>query len=340
MIKNISILLIALLTQVILAQKPQKIGYIDREYILENVPAYKSAQSKLDAKISQWNSSLNQLKNKIDGMRLTLSNEKALLTPDLILEREEDIAFQEEAFKQKQEDLFGTSGDLFMLRKQLVKPIQDLIFNAVQEIVKSKKYDIIFDKSSNDMVMLYSNPKYDVSELVLQKIVKGRKKIENEKKKSDRELAQEKKKKELASKAAERKTNKERLQERIRKQKEDRDAKRAAAIKANEEKRAKRIAEAKAKREALKNKGAEKNQTKKGPEIPKAKPEDKTKVEEKVKEESNKVKTQAELRAEKRKKLLERIQKNKMKKDSITKANAEKRRQKLEDLKKRKSENN
>ena len=95
MIKKISILLVVLITQVTFAQKAQKTGYIDTEYILENVPEYKAAQSKLDSKIKKWNTELTKLKSEIESLKLTLVNEKALLTSDIIEERNEDIDIKE-----------------------------------------------------------------------------------------------------------------------------------------------------------------------------------------------------------------------------------------------------
>ncbi|MDZ7615301.1 MAG: OmpH family outer membrane protein [Flavobacteriaceae bacterium] len=107
-------------------------------------------------------------------METDLTNEKALLTPAMINEREEDIDIKKKELKRLQEGYFGPTGDLFQMRKQFVKPVQDQVFNAIQTIAETKKYDFIFDKSS-DLIMLYSNSNFDVSELVLNSIVKDRK---------------------------------------------------------------------------------------------------------------------------------------------------------------------
>jgi len=353
MIKKISILVVLFLTQITFAQKAQKVGYIDSEYILENVPEYKTAQSKLDSKINNWNTSLNKLKSNIETMKLTLSNERPLLTSDLIAEREEDISIKEEELKVQQEAYFGTSGDLFMLKKQLVQPIQDQVFNAIQEISKAKKYDIIFDKSNDDVVMLYTNPKFDVSELVLQKIVKGRKKKENEKKKTDNQIAREKKKAVIKTKAEERKTKQEQLRERIKKQNEAKAAKREALKKAAAERRAKKISDAQARREALKNKGKKintdvtpnKKETQKVVEKKDVVKKEltngvKNKVEdEKVENIIDKkppVKTKAQIREEKRKVLADRLKAKQVKKDSLKKVAAEKHAKKLAEIEERK----
>ena len=107
-------------------------------------------------------------------MQTDLSNEKALLTADLIAEKEEDIIIKQLELKKTEEEYFSSNGSLFLLRKQLVTPIQDQVYNALQEIARARKYDFVFDKSS-DLIMLYSNKANDISELVLRSIVKGEK---------------------------------------------------------------------------------------------------------------------------------------------------------------------
>ena len=156
------------------AQKPQRVAYIDMNYILENVPDYVNAQSQLDSKVQSWQKKLDVLSSEIEQMNTDLSNEKTLLTKDLISEREEDIAIKQEELSRLQQAYFGPTGDLFQMRKQLVKPVQDQVYNAIQDIAGKKRYDFVFDKSS-DLILLYSNSKYDISELVLNAIVKNRK---------------------------------------------------------------------------------------------------------------------------------------------------------------------
>ena len=156
------------------AQKPQRVAYIDMNYILENVPEYVNAQSQLDTKVKSWQKKLDVLLGEIEQMNTDLSNEKTLLTKDLISEREEDIAIKQQELSRLQQAYFGPTGDLFQMRKQLVKPVQDQVYNAIQDIAGKKRYDFVFDKSS-DLILLYSNSKYDISELVLNAIVKNRK---------------------------------------------------------------------------------------------------------------------------------------------------------------------
>ena len=156
------------------AQKPQRIAYIDMNYILENVPQYAAAQAQLDNKVKTWQQKLDVLSDEIIQEKTDLSNEKSLLTKELISEREEDIDIKEQELRRLQQAYFGPTGDLFQMRKQFVKPVQDQVYNAIQDIATKKRYDFVLDKSS-DLIMLYSNNKYDISELVLNTIVKNRK---------------------------------------------------------------------------------------------------------------------------------------------------------------------
>lgn len=155
------------------AQRNQIIAYIDLEYILENVPEYIKAQNTLDDKVVKWRQKLDKQARHIEVLKTDLASEKAILTKDLIAEREEEIALKQDEFRRLESLYFGPNGDLFLLRKQLVKPIQDQVYNAIQKIAARKKYDFVFDKSS-EFVMLYSNKKYDISELVLSSIDRTR----------------------------------------------------------------------------------------------------------------------------------------------------------------------
>lgn len=187
MIKKVFFIAFFLVSSLIFSQKPQRIGYIDMDYILENVPEYTEAQSRLDQKIKDWKQKLDKLNNEINTLKADLENEKALLTNEMIKEREEDIDIKQKELNRLQLAYFGPEGDLYRLRKQFVKPIQDQVFNSIQSIAERKKYDFIFDKSS-DLIMLYYNTKYDISELVLNTIVKNRKKKVIEDRKNQRNV--------------------------------------------------------------------------------------------------------------------------------------------------------
>jgi len=183
--KRFLLILVLFSSLIASAQKAQRVAYIDMNYILENIPEYVDAQTKLDGKIRKWQLKLDDLSGEIEKLETDLSNEKPLLTKELITEREEDIAIKKDDLKRLQILYFGPTGDLFQLRKQLAKPVQDHVFNAIQEIAKRKRYDFVLDKSS-DLIILYSNSKFDISEQVLNSIVKGRKRQELDDKKKAR----------------------------------------------------------------------------------------------------------------------------------------------------------
>ena len=170
-------------------QRGVRIGYIDTEYILENVDDYQAAQSQLDAKVQQWKSQVDQQLAKLETQKKQLDNERVLLTDELIREREEELQIIETEILDYQQKRFGPNGDLMIQRKQLAQPVQDQIFTAVQEIATSKKYDFIFDKSA-DVVMLYSADRYDISEQVLRTINRTSKR-EQLKNKKERKAAKE-----------------------------------------------------------------------------------------------------------------------------------------------------
>ncbi len=153
------------------AQRGVRIAYIDTEYILENVPEYQEATAQLEDKAQKWKNEIQSKLTTVEQKRKDLSNEKALLTKELIDEREEDITFEENEILDYQQKRFGPNGDLFIQKKQLMQPIQDQIFASVQDMAEGRKYDFIFDKSS-DAVMLFSAKQFDISEQVLRSITR------------------------------------------------------------------------------------------------------------------------------------------------------------------------
>ena len=159
------------------AQRGVRIGYIDTEYILQNVPEYQEASSQLDSKVQKWKSEIESRLATVEKKRTDLSNEKALLTKELTLEREEDIDFEEAEIIDYQQKRFGANGDLMIQKKQLMQPVQDQIFAAVQDIAETKKYDFIFDKSA-DVVMLFSANRFDISDQVLRSITRTSKRTQ------------------------------------------------------------------------------------------------------------------------------------------------------------------
>lgn len=171
------------------AQRGARIGYIDMEYILESVPEYQEASTQLDGKVQRWKKDIEKLNKDIDQMKLNLSNERVLLTPELIEEREEEIKIKVDEMLKYQQDRFGPNGDLDIQRRQLVQPIQDQVFNLVQEIAENKKYDYVVDRST-DPSMLFAAKRNDISELVLRQINRANKRKEAQSKKEKKEIEQ------------------------------------------------------------------------------------------------------------------------------------------------------
>ncbi|MFA5296727.1 MAG: OmpH family outer membrane protein [Lutibacter sp.] len=268
MIKKIFLLAFLILSFSSNAQKAQKIGFVDLEYILENIPEYMEAQSKINAKAIVWQNDIEQQQKEIESLKVALNNEKALLTKALIEEKEEDIQIKELDLKNLQIAHFGTDGDLFFLRQQLVKPIQDIVYNAVQDIASKRKFDFVMDKSSS-LLMLYTNKEFDISELVLNSITRSKKidvlkekqnqkasKVDNdiENNENNTEINTEKNNEVLQQKIDDREAKKEALKNKIEDQKAEKLKKREEQKKAIEEKRQQRIEEIEAAKKAQEEK--------------------------------------------------------------------------------------
>ena len=262
--KVITFLVLLNIVSISSAQKAQSVAYIDMEYILENVPEYLEAQNTLDAKVSQWKKRLDDEARYIEVLKTDLANEKAILTKDLIEEKEEEISLKQEELRRLESLYFGPNGDMFNLRKQLVEPVQDQIYNAVQDIAAKRKYDFVFDKSS-EPIMLYSNKKYDISELILSTINKDRKIEElDEKRNISNPILQKRqedainaKKEDVADKIAEKEEAKKEIEDRRAKALKLREEKRKILREKQAAQRKKKAEEKKKKQEAAKKKKEE-----------------------------------------------------------------------------------
>ena len=153
------------------AQKPSRIGYVDMNYILSHLEDYKVASQQFALQVEQWEAEIAKRQEKIKAEKDKLEAEKALLTPELIKDKEEEIALLEynlNAYKQQKFD--AKEGEYITQKFMLAKPIQDQVFNIVQEIGKMRKYDFIFEKS--DATMLFSNEQHNLSKVVLRALKK------------------------------------------------------------------------------------------------------------------------------------------------------------------------
>lgn len=167
-----------------------KIGYIDMEYILQNVPDYTEAKNQLEQKAQKWKQEIEVKKNDIVKLKEALKTEQVLLTRELVDERLEEIKFLETELLDYQQKRFGPSGDLNIQKAVLVKPIQDQVFTAVQDISEAQKYDFIFDKSS-DLTMLFAAKRFDISDRVIRVLTRVAKREQMTKKQLKAEEAKE-----------------------------------------------------------------------------------------------------------------------------------------------------
>ncbi|WP_395058702.1 OmpH family outer membrane protein [Flavobacterium sp.] len=181
--------------------KGAKIGYIDMDYILENVPDYKEANVQLEQKAQKWKQDIEVKKNEIAKLKDILKSERALLTKELIDEREEEIKFLENDLIDYQQKRFGSNGDFMIQKTAIAKPVQDQVFTAVQDIAEARGYDFIFDKSS-DLTMLFSKKSFDISDRVVRMITQSEKREQINKKQLKTNEAKEEEKEKIEANPA------------------------------------------------------------------------------------------------------------------------------------------
>jgi outer membrane protein len=147
----------------------QKYAFVDTEYIRKNIPAFNTAQDQLDKLSKQWEKEVADGYAIVEQMYKSYQSESVLLSQDMKTKREEAIVAKEKEMKDLQNKYFGVQGELFKKREELVKPIQDEILKAIKEIAVEGSYAVIFDSAAGGNI-LFANPKYDISDQVLQKL--------------------------------------------------------------------------------------------------------------------------------------------------------------------------
>ena len=160
------LILAAFLAAAFSVASAQKFAYVDTQYILENIPEYAEAQTQLDELSAQWQKEVEDKFAAIDKMYKDYQAQAVLLPDDMKKKKEQEIVDAEKDAKNLQRQRFGKDGDLFKKRQELVKPVQEKVYNAIQDIATNNNYAVVFDKSGA-LTMLYANPKYDVSDEVL-----------------------------------------------------------------------------------------------------------------------------------------------------------------------------
>lgn len=162
-------LVVAILCFLSISAWTQKFAYVDTKYILSHMPEYQSAQEQINKLSSQWQ---KEIENKLEGaakLETALQAERVLLTEEMKNKRQQDIDERKQEARDLQKQRFGVEGDLFKKREELIKPIQDQIYEAIQEIASTSSLMVVFDKANHGN-MLYTNPKHDISDKVLKKM--------------------------------------------------------------------------------------------------------------------------------------------------------------------------
>ena len=159
------------------AQKSLRIGYVNMDYILENLDDYKTANDEYEIRLNIWKKEISQREGEIKNKLKELEIQRPLLTETLYNDFKEEIEFEKEQLELYRQKRFGPNGDWVAQEKILIQPIQDEVLAAVQLIAERNKFDYVYDKSSA-IITLYSEKKYDISELVLKSILR-QEKLEN-----------------------------------------------------------------------------------------------------------------------------------------------------------------
>lgn len=162
----ISLCLLAVMT---FGTNAQKFAMVDMEYIMKNIPSYETANDQVTQISKKWQSEVDIQMQEVQKMYKNYQTELVFLSDDMKTKREEEIVTKEKTAQELKRKYFGPEGELFKKRQSLMKPIQDEVYNAIQEICKEKDIELVFDKSSA-MSVIFTSPKLDISDTVLQKL--------------------------------------------------------------------------------------------------------------------------------------------------------------------------
>ena len=147
----------------------QKFAYVDTDYVLLHLPEYSDAQGQLNQMAVDWQVEIEMKLDAVERLEMAYRAERVLLTAEMRGKREEEIATKRNEARALQKEKFGVEGELFQKRQELIQPIQDMVFEELKDIASSRGYMVIFDKS-NQSNMLYTNPKYDISDRLIKKL--------------------------------------------------------------------------------------------------------------------------------------------------------------------------
>lgn len=150
----------------------QNFGVVDTDAVLRRMPKYKEAQGELDKLAGEWQGEIDKMFEDVASLRRQYEAEEVLLTPDMKQERQDTILAKETRAREYQKKTFGPNGLYFLKRKELVEPLQNELFEAVQSVCRRKRLNFMFDKSG-DIVMLYTDPRHDYTDYVLEELGLG-----------------------------------------------------------------------------------------------------------------------------------------------------------------------
>lgn len=167
--KKLGFILSAFIFSSIIIIAQPKIGYVDSDTIMKQLPDAQDTQKKLDAIIKEWQEELNKMDKDWKAKFDDYEKRKLILSEQKRVEIEKELVALEDQISKYRQEKFGVRGELFQKQEELMKPIQNRIFNAIQDVAKENEYDFIFDRSG-DIIFLFAKEEYDVTNLVLEKL--------------------------------------------------------------------------------------------------------------------------------------------------------------------------
>ena len=150
----------------------QKFGYFDSDFVLSKMPEYNKAQGEIDQLSAAWQKEIEDLQLKVDELYRTYQAEQVLLTEEMKQERLDEIKKKESELKDYQKKVFGFGGLFFLKKQELIKPLQDKIFDAVEKVAKSNRLAMVFDKAG-ELVIVYTDPRHDYTDFILEELGLG-----------------------------------------------------------------------------------------------------------------------------------------------------------------------
>jgi outer membrane protein len=150
----------------------QKFGYFDSEFVLSKMPEYSKAQGEIDQLSSAWEKEIGDMQKKVEELYRVYQAEQVLLTEEMKQERQDEIKKKEAELKDYQKKVFGFGGLFFLKKQELIKPLQDKVFDAVEKVCKANRLAILFDKAG-ELVMVYTDPRHDYTDFVLEELGLG-----------------------------------------------------------------------------------------------------------------------------------------------------------------------